>query len=846
MKKIKVLGMQFLNEEQAVCLTEGICNNNYTFSNSLGGRSFIDHFVTSSRFEQCNVSVANDGNNLSDHKPIVLKSQINSKIIHKKELTKYILDWERATETDIANYKNLLNYYFTYFQILHSVISCKDFQCKTHDTYILEKLNEFIDIVNYCAYATIPTKTIRSKKGIAGWNQFVQPYKDKSIFWNDIWKNAGSPLGGQLEEIRKFARYKYHWAIKQVQKEENNIILNKTAQQLSLRSFSDFWKTIKSLRGNDNITSNVVDGEYTDQAIANKFRSIYDQLYNSVPDENFKEVVNKINNLVATSCNNNCCESKDCHSISIDIVTQTIKNLNRGKNDEVYDITTDHFINASEITISVFRNILNLLYTHGITNVLINTSIIKPIPKNKRKSLAESSNYRAISMNTIISKIIDHILIQLIGEKIETSVYQFAYKQGFSTSLCSFLVSETIQYYRSHGSNVYMLSLDCTKAFDLVQHTKLFNIMIDRSICPLIVRLLINIYIMSKAFVKWNDCYSDEFSISNGVKQGAVISAPLFALYIEPLIKRLKNTKIGCYIGNLCANAFAYADDLVILSPSCIALNQMIKECESYANEYKLKFNPEKCTLLIFSDSEFFFNNVNISLCGSRIKNVKHEKHLGHMFCSSYDHTLNMINLDDIIRDIKVRTNVIINEFRPISWQSKVTLFLSQCSSLYGCSLWRLDDPKIKELCTAWKVCSRKILGINYRARSRLIHQIMDTMPILYIIMYRILNFFISGINHTDNFISDFFKNVLLSNSSYMQVNINKILKEFDITYLKLFELNKLELKNIIKNKIEEPDWQCGIIVELLQMRDKQCISNLTYEEINLMLDRITTDFLGS
>ena len=122
----------------------------------------------------------------------------------------------------------------------------------------------------------------------------------------------------------------------------------------------------------------------------------------------------------------------------------------------------------------------------------------------------------------------------------------------------------------------------------------------------------------------------------------------------------------------------------------------------------------------------------------------------------------------------------------------------------------------------------------------------MDTMPVLYIIMYKILNFFISGINHTDNFISDFFKNVLLSNSSYMQVNINKILKEFDITYLKLFELNKLELKNIIKNKIEEPDWQCGIIVELLQMRDKQCISNLTYEEINPMLDRITTDFLGS
>ena len=144
------------------------------------------------------------------------------------------------------------------------------------------------------------------------------------------------------------------------------------------------------------------------------------------------------------------------------------------------------------------------MFNHGTTNILINTSLIKPIPKNKRKSLAVSSNYRAISMNTIISKIIDHILIYLIGEKIDTSVYQFAYKQGFSTSLCTFLVSETIQYYRSRGSNVFMLSLDCTKAFDLVKHTKLFNILISKSICPLIIRLLINIYVMSKAVVKWN------------------------------------------------------------------------------------------------------------------------------------------------------------------------------------------------------------------------------------------------------------------------------------------------------------------------------------------------------
>ena len=121
---------------------------------------------------------------------------------------------------------------------------------------------------------------------------------------------------------------------------------------------------------------------------------------------------------------------------------------------------------------------------HGTTSIMVNNSVIKPIPKNKNKSLSDSDNYRAISKNTVISKIIDHILISLLDDSLLTSAYQFAYKKGFSTSLCSFLVFETIQYYKSQGSNVYRLSLDCTKAFDKVQFSKLFNTLVEKEMCP--------------------------------------------------------------------------------------------------------------------------------------------------------------------------------------------------------------------------------------------------------------------------------------------------------------------------------------------------------------------------
>ena len=191
-------------------------------------------------------------------------------------------------------------------------------------------------------------------------------------------------------------------------------------------------------------------------------------------------------------------------------------------------------------------------------------------------------------------------------------------------------------------------------------------------------------------------------------------------------------------MGNLCANAFAYADDIVLLSPTCMALRCLISLCEEFAYEYMLTFNPDKCKLLIFSSSEFDIQNVNINICNNKIENVKSEKHLGHIFQNSNT----LINIDSIIKDIHVRTNVIVNKFKPISWKSKVALFVSQCSSLYGCPLWQLEDPKINKLYTGWRICCRKILGLHPQTRSYLLPNVMDTMSINDIVMFRMLAFF--------------------------------------------------------------------------------------------------------
>ena len=198
-----------------------------------------------------------------------------------------------------------------------------------------------------------------------------------------------------------------------------------------------------------------MDGETTDAGISNKFMNIYNNLYNSIKDENFINIRQNVDELVRTECNTGKCNSANCHEISSDTVRNAINKLQSNKDDEIYGITTDNFINATDIVFEKLGQLITIMIRHGLASEMINTSVIKPIPKNKAKSLSDSSNYRAISKNTILSKIIDYILLDKVGDKLTTSMYQFAYKEGYSTSMCSFLVAETIQYYESNGSTVY-------------------------------------------------------------------------------------------------------------------------------------------------------------------------------------------------------------------------------------------------------------------------------------------------------------------------------------------------------------------------------------------------------
>ena len=256
------------------------------------------------------------------------------------------------------------------------------------------------------------------------------------------------------------------------------------------------------------------------------------------------------------------------HVVTPQMIKSVIKKMKHNQYDECCGIMSDCLIHGSDRLFVVLSFMYTIMIKHGYESETINTVKLVPIPKDKRKSLSDSENYRAIGPNNVIMKLFDYIVLNKFDYVFETSSSQFAYKAGFSPTLCSFMATETIQYYLNGGSAVYAVLLDCSKAFDVVRYDKLFSTLIKRNLCPLVIRMILNLYCNALYCVKWNGVTSDSFRISNGVKQGGVSSPLLFTISLESLVERIKRSRVGCYIGDKCACIFVYADDIILLCPT--------------------------------------------------------------------------------------------------------------------------------------------------------------------------------------------------------------------------------------------------------------------------------------
>ena len=210
------------------------------------------------------------------------------------------------------------------------------------------------------------------------------------------------------------------------------------------------------------------------------------------------------------------------------------------------------------------------------------------------KDPADVKSYRAIAGSSLILKLFEIVVLKLWGNLLSSDSLQMGYKEGCSTGQAAFLATEVVQYYLRHGSHPLVAVLDCTKAFDLAKFFTMFDRILQRKdMPPIIVRVLMHMYNDQYIWARWGKERSLIFPISNSTRQGSCASPVLWAVYVDPLLKKLRELGAGCRVGDIFMGAIMYADDILLIAPGRAAMELMLKECEKFAAESNIEFSTD-------------------------------------------------------------------------------------------------------------------------------------------------------------------------------------------------------------------------------------------------------------
>ena len=115
-----------------------------------------------------------------------------------------------------------------------------------------------------------------------------------------------------------------------------------------------------------------------------------------------------------------------------------------------------------------------------------------------------------------------------------------------------------------------------------------------RKVPLFIARLLIVWYSLQRMHIRWGNTFSTSFCVSNGVKQGGIISPVLFNVYMDDLSCALNRSNIGGRIGGEIVNHLSNADDLCLICLSSAGMQKLLNVCSNYATEHSLSYNANK------------------------------------------------------------------------------------------------------------------------------------------------------------------------------------------------------------------------------------------------------------
>ena len=248
------------------------------------------------------------------------------------------------------------------------------------------------------------------------------------------------------------------------------------------------------------------------------------------------------------------------------------------------------------------------------------------IPLHKKGSVHSATNYRPVSLTSIVCKVYEKLLRGHLLEHVSKSVS--TRQHGFMKDRsCLSNILETIDKvndYLAEGNCSDILYFDFKKAFDSVPHNRLITKLSGFGVPSEMLNIIRDFLSDRKMRVKVGDHFSGSRDVTSGVPQGSVLGPLLFLLFVNDLPESIKSFMV------------MFADDVKIVADprQHNIIQDDLFQLNMWENLWGLEFNVEKCMVMHLGKNNpcnsYEFN-------GEELKVVKEERDLGVMFSDSFD-----------------------------------------------------------------------------------------------------------------------------------------------------------------------------------------------------------------
>ena len=221
----------------------------------------------------------------------------------------------------------------------------------------------------------------------------------------------------------------------------------------------------------------------------------------------------------------------------------------------------------------------------------------------KKSNAKECSNYRTIALTSHVSKVMLKILQARLRQYVNFQMFKLVLEKAKEPEI-KLPTSAGSSKKQEFQENIYFCFIDYVKAFDCLDHKKLWKILKEMGLPDHLTCLLRNLHVGQKATVRTGHGTPDWFQIGKGVCQGCILLPCLFNLFAEDIMRNagLDEAQAGIKIARRNINNLRHADDTTLMAESK-ELKSLLMKVKEESKKVGLKLNIQKTKIMVLVPS---------------------------------------------------------------------------------------------------------------------------------------------------------------------------------------------------------------------------------------------------